>query len=146
MSIESQSRILLGIIARYFVPSKKLILHFGDCEIYLADRPFCGCGLLHDLQYLDCTLASIVYPKFNDDDYLQYHGKKKRRNRKKEAESLALLESVFGKIEPPSLEDIKWEYDDMKKILDLCCTHATFPTAFKNLKKWLRKSVNRENN
>jgi hypothetical protein len=143
MNIHGQTTTLSKIIARYFVSSRKAILHHGDCDIYRADRPFCGCGLIHDLNYLDFTLAEIVYPKFMDDAYLQQHGKKKRRNKKKDAECIALLESVFGKIEPPCLEDIKLDYDDLSKILDICCTKTSFPSAYRNLKKWLHKKVSR---
>ena len=141
MNVVSQSHALSVIIARYFASSKKQFLHYGDCQIYLARRPFCGCGFLYQLGYLDHALANIIYPKYEKELYLQDTGKVYKRNRKEEAKSLALLEKVFGKIDPPSFEDLKYDYDDYKKILNNCLTQQNFPKGFKALDSWLRKAV-----
>src|SRR5581483_12173158 len=117
MSIAYQASVLSRIIIRYFDKSHKQIIHYGDCSIYLADRPFCGCGFLHQLYYLNSSLATIVYPKFEKDNYLQATGKKLIKSKKKEAETLAILESVFGKIDPPTISEIKYDYDKFKAVL-----------------------------
>lgn len=119
---------------------KKQILHYGDCEIYCAGKPFCSCGLLHQLHYLDHSFAGIVFPKFESDLSLQTNGKR-RRNKKQEAEAMAILESVFGKMEPPSFLDLKWDYDDYKKLLNNCFTKKEFPRGFNRLDYWLKKKV-----
>jgi hypothetical protein len=143
MNIALQSLTLSTTIARYFVASKKQFLHYGDCEIYLARKPFCGCGLLHQLGYLDYTLASIIYPQYEDEGYLQHNGKRRKKNNKKDAAALELLEKIFGKIESPSFEDLKYDYDDYKKILNNCFTKKEFPSGFSRLDNWLKKKVAR---
>jgi hypothetical protein len=139
-----QSNKLDTIKDRYFFLSKKSVLHYGDCDIYQATRPFCSCGLIYQLNYLDYDFASIIYPKYSDDSYLQDHGKKRRLNKKKDAENKKLFEEVFGILEPPSFEDIKQSYDSYNKALSICFMPKEFPGAFKRLEKWLIKQVERD--
>lgn len=141
--VTSQSTILDTIKNRYFSYSKKSLIHYGDCDIYQANRPFCSCGLLYQLNHLDYYLAEIVYPQYNDDGYLQDHGKKKRINKKKEAETKKLFEAVFGVLEPPALEDIKDDYELYKKVLNACFAQKEFPSVFKRLDKWIVTQVNK---
>lgn len=116
MNLESSKYTLKIIAERYFVKSKKQILHYGDCEIYAADRPFCSCGLLHQLNYLDYTLAKIIYPKFEDDNYLQASGIKRPKARVSK-KTLKMLEKVFGPMPAVNLEELKMDYEDYKKVL-----------------------------
>lgn len=143
MQVASEVYKLGILIKRYWVESRKQLLHYGDCEIYSAQRPFCSCGLLHQLGYLDSTLASIVFPKYWDDLHYQDIGshRQKKKSTKKMAETMKLLESVFGKMEKASFEEIKMDYDDMYKIIDTYFTKRNFPSAFKRLDKWLQKEV-----
>lgn len=159
MNIASQSRNLNTIISRYFVSIHNQLLHYGDCEIYLGIRPFCGCGFLHLLGYLDYNLASIVYPQYENDLYLQDTGKKRRKNKKKDAEAKDILEKVFGKIEDAetkdilekvlgkidsSFEELKYKYNNYEKILNNCFTKKDFPQGFRRLDNWLKKEVARD--
>lgn len=143
MSVLSNKYRLSVIVSRYFVPSHKKILHYGDCAIYLAQRFFCSCGLLHQLQYLDHALATIIFPKFEDELYYQDRGKKKKKSKKETAEAMAILEKVFGPIQKSSFEELKMDYDDYNKILNSCFTKKTFPYCFQRLKAWLKKEVSK---
>jgi len=136
-----QSNELDIIKDRYFLSSKKCILHYGDCDIYQATRPFCSCGLIYQLNHLNYDLASIIYPKYSDDSYLQDHGKKRRINKKKDAENKKLFEAIFEIFESPSFENIKCSYDSYLKILNQCFKNKDFPSVFKRLNKWLMKQV-----
>ncbi len=49
------------------VISGSRICHFGDCNIYNADFPFCDCGLICDLTPMDHSLALYLYPDFDKD-------------------------------------------------------------------------------
>jgi hypothetical protein len=129
---------------RYFASCKKEILHFGDCEIYINRRNFCGCGLLHDLAYLDHGFACILYKKYEDEIYLQSCGKKKpKKETPKMKEAVRLLEAVFGKIGLRNdLTDIKFTYDEYKSTLKkMFPTKKEFPGAYKRLKLWLQKEL-----
>lgn len=136
-------KIIENIKKRYFCHRKKEFLHFGDCSIYSAGRPFCSCGLLHELGWLDFNFSMMLYPKFEADDYLQTMGKKKPKketvNQKKAKE---LLEQIFGKIGlRQSFEDIKFEYDEYKKILKSILSKKECPGAYKRLNLWLTKEL-----
>lgn len=145
MQVNSEINKLKRLSELYFAESKKQILHYGDCKIYKADRPFCDCGLLYRLDHLDFTLASIVFPNFNDDVYLQETGKKPpKRETKEQKESMRILEEVFGKAERPSLEILKMDYDDMYKVINTLFTPKMFPSAFKRLDRWLKQEAARE--
>lgn len=143
MKIQSEIYKLGVIKSRYFFASKKQLLHYGDCNIYAGRRPFCGCGLLHQLNYLDYNLANIIYPKYQDDEYLQFHGKRPiKKKSQEEIESLKLLEKIFGPIKTKySFEELKMDYDDYKKILKAHFTKKLFPICFGELKKWLHNEV-----
>lgn len=144
MKIASEIHKVEVLIKRYWVECKKQFLHYGDCEIYSARRPFCSCGLLHQLRYLDGVLAEIIFPKYWDDLYYQDMGsrqKQKKKDKKGVEEAVKLLESVFGPMQKPSFEDLKMDYDDMKKILDTLFTKKMFPGGFRRLDKWLRDEV-----
>jgi hypothetical protein len=142
MQVASEIHKLGILIKRYWVESRKQFLHYGDCEIHSAPRPFCSCGLIHQLRYLDSTLAGIIFPKYWDDLYYQDMGRRRKKKSNAEtAEAMKLLESIFGKIEKANFEDIKMDYDDMYKIIDSYFTKRNFPGAFKRLDKWLKKEV-----
>lgn len=147
MQVHSETIKLKALITSYFWQSKKCFLHWGDCNIFSADRPFCSCGLLHRLHHLDYTLANIVYPKFESDMYLQDTGKRYRKSKETASQKAArqILEDVFGPINvKASLEDLKWDYDDMKKVLNTLFTKKMFPSVFKRLERWLQKEVAKE--
>lgn len=143
MSVFSNKRMLVIIASRYFVSSHKRFLHYGDCAIYLARRPFCSCGLLHQLQYLDYDLATIIFPNFEKDNRTQETGKRKNKNKKETAGAMAILEKVFGPIQKPGFEELKMDYDDYNKILESRFTKKTFPNGFRRLKTWLRKKISK---
>jgi hypothetical protein len=91
---------------------------------------------------MDSTLAGIVFPKYWDDLYYQDMGsRKKKKSNKEVAEAMKLLESVFGKMEKPSFEEVKMDYDDMYKVIDSYFTKRSFPGAFKRLDKWLQEEI-----
>ena len=144
MNLLSEKSKMATLVTRYFVKIHKRFLHYGDCQIYVADRPFCSCGLLHWLRYMDYTLAKIIYPKFEADSCLEATGKKNIRLTKKRKEeyeqSMKILESVFGPLNRPSLEELKMDYDDMYKVLKFFPKKA-FPGGFRRLKKWLEKEI-----
>ena len=81
---------LRRIVERHFSKSFGKIVHDGDCNIYAADRPFCGCGLLHMLQRLDYPFVNILYPKFDYDLHLQHTGKKLVKKKSKTPEETLL--------------------------------------------------------
>lgn len=142
MKIASEIHKVKILIQRYWVECKKQFLHYGDCEIYSARRPFCSCGLLHQLRYLDYALAEIIFPRFSEDLYYQDMGSKRRKKNKKEiTEAMKILENVFGPIQKSSFEDLKMDYDDMKKIMDTLFTKKMFPSGFRRLDKWLQGEV-----
>lgn len=139
--VTAQSTLLDTLKNRYFSFGRKGFVHYGDCDIYQATRPFCSCGLLYQFNHLDYYLAEIVYPDYSNESYLQDHGKKRRANKKKEAEAQKLLDAVFGKIDPPTFEEIKEDHDLYSKVLDSCFTKKEFPSAFKRLEKWVMQQV-----
>lgn len=151
MKLIAEEKYFSILVNRYFVKSKKQILHYGDCNIYAADKPFCSCGLLHWLRYMDYTLVGIIYPRFENDCWLEATGRKRRRQTKKQREeqksALEILESVFGPLnkERPSLEEIKMDYDDINKILKFF-KKKDFPGGFRRLKRWLEQLVSRDYN
>lgn len=142
-SITSQSYLLNIIKDRYFCSSKKNFIHYGDCDIYQANRPFCSCGLIYQLNQIDYDLASIIYPKYANDSYLQDHGKRRRISKKEEAENQKFLESIFGKFNSPSFEEVKYDYNFYEKVLFNCFRKKEFPGAFSRLNKWVREQVNK---
>jgi hypothetical protein len=143
MNVHSEITKLKNLAKSYFRRDFKRFCHFGDCRIYSSQRPLCDCGLIYRLNHLDCTLASIVYPDFEDQLYTQETGKRKKRkiSKKEMAESMKILEEVFGKIEKSSFEELKMDYDEMYKILDTIFSPRAFPAAFKRLEKWLTNEV-----
>jgi len=89
--------------------------HFGDCKIYRANKPFCDCGLLHDLQHIGFDLAKIIYTPYEKDLAKEEGAKKLTAKERKETEQI--LEDVFGSIPKPTLIEIKYRYDEMKKLI-----------------------------
>lgn len=143
MNIHSEINKLKTLIKSYFREDHKRFCHFGDCRIYSGTRTLCDCGLLYCLTHLDCTLATIIYPDFEAELYIQETGSKKypKQSKKQMAESMKLLEEVFGKIEKPSFEELKMDYDEMYKVLDTVFSPRMFPSAFKRLEKWLAAEI-----
>lgn len=145
MKIISEIHKITMLISSFFVESRKRFCHYGDCEIYRARKPFCNCGFLYKLNHLDYTLASIIYPQFMDEMYIQDMGERRKNKPKKEtAEAMKLLEEVFGKIQKSSFEDLKMDYDEMFKILNTVFTPKMFPSGFRRLDKWLREEVKKD--
>jgi len=143
MNIHAEINKLTTLIKSYFVAQHKRFCHYGDCRIYSATRSLCDCGLIYRLSHIDCTLASIVYPEFEEELYIQETGEKRARkvSKKERAEAMALLEKVFGKIEKSTLEELKMDYDEMFKIIDTVFSRRMFPGAYKRLDKWLAKEI-----
>ena len=144
MNIASEVYKISMLVKSFFVESRKRFLHYGDCEIYRAERPFCNCGLLYRLNHLDYTLANIIYPEFENDVCLQETGsrRKKKITKASQKEALELLEKIFGPRHKPSFEELKMDYDDMHKVLNTLFTEKMFPSAFRRLEKWIQKEVN----
>lgn len=143
MNFHAETSKLKSLVTSYFRGDLKRFCHCGDCRIYSANRPLCDCGLIYRLGHIDHTLAAIIYPEFDMELYIQETGKKKypKYNKKKMAEAMELLEKIFGKIEKPSLEALKMDYDEMYKIIDAVFSPKMFPAAYRRLKKWLADEV-----
>lgn len=146
MNFHAETVRLKTLIKFFFREDLKRFCHCGDCRIYSATRPLCDCGLLYRLSHLDYTLTTVIYPEFEAELYIQETGNKKppKQSKKQMAESMKLLEEVFGKIEKPSFEALKMDYDEMYKILDTVFSPKMFPSAYTRLKKWLVNEVNQE--
>jgi hypothetical protein len=64
---------------RYFRPviahPEGHLVHMGDCETHRAMEVYkyapCTCGLLHDLRYIDHTLAKKILPSMDEDESRQ---------------------------------------------------------------------------
>jgi len=145
MNFHAEVGRLKTLIKSYFREDFKRFCHYGDCRIYSVTRPLCDCGLLYRLGHIDSTLARLIYPDFEDQLYLQETGKMKhpKQTKKQIAEAMKLLEEVFGKIEEPSFEEIKMDYDEMYKVINTVFSPRMFPAVFKRLEKWLANEVNR---
>ncbi len=143
MNVHSEINKLNILIKSWFREDLKRFCHFGDCRVYSATRPLCDCGMMYRLSHLDTNLANIVYPEFETELYLQETGNREypKQSKKQIAESMRLLEEVFGKIEKPSFEELKMDYDEMYNILDTVFSPRMFPGAFKRLKNWLTAEI-----
>jgi len=148
MSVWSQINRAAAIRSRYFhtcIDLKKNITHHMDCSIYAVNDhgqrgKFCDCGLLHDLRILDFGLAEVLYDKYTDDLYLHETGKEWKEPTKKElkerAKSMKLLEEVFGPL-TINLEDVKEQYNDMKKVLKAVFpSKREYPGCYARLEEW----------
>jgi hypothetical protein len=67
--------------------------------------------------------------------------RKNKKSKKDIAKAMKLLEDIFGPIQKPSFEELKMDYEDMKKILDTLFTKKMFPGGFRRLEKWLQGEV-----
>lgn len=137
MSVFSQTRRLDKLRKRYFCQSIKELNHSFICRIYRADHAFCDCGLMHDLELLDFTLASIIFPNFEKHLAIQEGRDNVVAGPEEQAEAKKVLEEVFGPLNHPEMDEIKYEYDDMKRILKNVFKKKHFPMAFRRLDAWL---------
>ena len=80
---------MLNIKCRYFVQND--IRHTFLCGIYRARRKFCDCGLIHDLQMLDFSLAEILFVNYDHDLAVQ-EGRKIKVEPAQYKKSMELLE------------------------------------------------------
>lgn len=48
------------------------VYHLFDCDIYDANKPYCSCGLLHDLRAMNENLVQVLYPDYNNDLAIQH--------------------------------------------------------------------------
>lgn len=117
--------------------------HLFDCRIYTARKRFCDCGLVYNLQHLEFALANILYPDYEIDLAVQ-EGRppssvrpKTKKQKQAQKEALELLEKIFGPITKPDMEQIKYEYDTMKKIISQSFTKKRFRRAYERLDEWL---------
>jgi hypothetical protein len=127
---------------------KKSITHHMDCSIYAVNDhgqrgKFCDCGLLHDLRILDFGLAEVLYDRFTDDLHLHETGEEKKKTYtkkelKEQEKCVKLLEEVFGPL-IIDLEDLKEQYNDMKKVLKAVFpSKREYPGCYARLEEWFK--------
>lgn len=123
---------LRAIKNRYFRPviayPDGYLTHHGDCEIHRAKEMYvfapCTCGLLHDLRWLEWTLAEKIYPKFGDelmksDMTWEQELEAKARGPIPEEEMRKFFEAAGFKFndEPPDFEQIKREENEQWEVI-----------------------------
>lgn len=144
MSIWSNINKVQEIRTRYFRTSKDDVNHCFDCSIYSCNShgqrgAFCDCGLIHDLIWLDWSLAVVLYKDFEEDYYLHQTGEKvpelTKERIEEQNECIKILEEVFGKATLPELVDIEEEYRDMKKVFEAVFPDD-YPDCYNRLELW----------
>jgi len=136
----AQQTHLNAIRYRYFWGNK--IHHFGDCRIFRGlPYKFCSCGLLHDLEaLLPMPYVKIIYPKYWDEFHLQEMQEMPPPKEQSPTKEEQLLEKVFGPIPKSSPEEIKMDYNEMKRDITEVF-NDTFPSALDRLEEWYKNQL-----
>lgn len=99
------------------------LVHFGDCETHRAMEMYkyapCTCGLLHDLRYIDHSLAMKIFPNMEKDESKQEAMVPGHRywtgppSEEERAEMKAILDKTF----PPEnrIGPTMEEYEELEK-------------------------------
>jgi hypothetical protein len=118
----NRSKNLELIRSRYFNGNN--ITHYFDCEIYRSleahDFSFCSCGLLHDLQLYASDMVDVLYPDYWNDYNIQEFQEPLKNNpdsKEEQEETEKILYEIFGPLPEDSIETIKAEYDEQKKLI-----------------------------
>ena len=120
--------------------------HCADCAIFRSIDHygfcFCSCGLLYDLDLFlaNSNLIEVVYPRYYHDYYLQENGEDsdgdspevKSAKEQERKECQRILVEVFGPANYTTIQEIKQQYEDDKKLL-LTVFGNNFETAFSAL-------------
>lgn len=125
---------LITIRERYFRPTIKYpngdLVHHALCKIYQPKQIYniapCTCGLLHDINWLDCDIAEKIYYNWYIEDVLSeltyeeeqnYHNTKEERELANE-EITKLIKDVFGttEIPPKDIKEDKQEWKIIEKV------------------------------
>ena len=146
---------LQQIKKRYYFPGVKGgVLHHADCQIFRSleqyEFCFCSCGLLHDLEKSLCSdsLLEVIYPRYWHDYYLQERGEDsddetpetKVAKQKEQEECHRILYEIFGPPSCTSLNDIKKDYEENKKLL-LKVFGKSFTDVFYHLNERMKKEI-----
>lgn len=146
---KSDVRGLSILHSRYFRSNE--IRHFFDCYIYAESKPYCSCGLLHDLElYISSwELTNILYPKYERDVILKYQNidiesattEQLEELQKRQTECQQILTEAFGEFRPLAKKEAQEQYDVYKSLI-LNEFKDEFPGALKRLDSWLQKTQN----
>lgn len=108
------------------------ISHFGDCRIYKAIKPYCSCGLVHDLMPL--SFPEVIFPKFYEDMAISDGlDEEEYKQLKIDPGIKDTIKEVFGDPQDPGpyeIESLQGELNAISDVIEIDTSKVDMPKMF----------------